>query len=184
MNSEEKKAKARARAKAWREVNPQRFIDAIAKCKAAKPEKYAALQRKWHKENSAHQRSKGAEWRAAHPERSNAFSVKWRKLNPEKRKQITRKYALANQDKLNAIYARRRAAKKNAAPKWANQFFISETYHLAKLRTKALGFPWHVDHIVPLQSPLVCGLHVEQNLQVIPGKQNLSKNNRSWPDMP
>lgn len=184
MNSEEKKAKARARAKAWREANPQRFRDAIAKCKAAKPEKYAVLQRKWYKKNQEHQRSKNASWRAAHPERSNAFSANWRKLNPEKRRQVMKKYALSNQDKLNAIYARRRAAKKGAVPRWANLFFISEAYHLAKLRTKMLGFPWHVDHIVPLQSPIVCGLHVEQNLQVIPGKLNQSKNNRVWPDMP
>jgi 5-methylcytosine-specific restriction endonuclease McrA len=41
-----------------------------------------------------------------------------------------------------------------------------------------------VDHIVPLKSPLVCGLHVEHNLQVIPATQNRRKHNRVWPDMP
>ena len=54
----------------------------------------------------------------------------------------------------------------------------------AMQRTKAIGFQWHVDHIVPLQSPIVCGLHTIENLQVIPGALNLAKGNRMWPQMP
>ena len=71
-----------------------------------------------------------------------------------------------------------------AKPAWANDFFIREAYHLAKLRTLATGYPWHVDHIVPLKSDLVCGLHVEHNLQVIPASENVRKQNFYWPDMP
>ena len=67
------------------------------------------------------------------------------------------------------------------SPKWANEFFIEEAYRLAAMRTKMLGYKWHVDHIVPLKSKLVCGLHVENNLRVIPAKDNLIKGNRSWP---
>lgn len=77
-----------------------------------------------------------------------------------------------------ASLALRRARKKYATPKWSNSFFIREAYHLARLRTKATGFKWHVDHIYPLQSPLVCGLHVEQNLQVIPALVNQRKHNK------
>jgi hypothetical protein len=72
----------------------------------------------------------------------------------------------------------------NATPTWANNDIISSMYHLAAIYSEALGEKFHVDHIVPLQSKLVCGLHVEHNLQIIPAKDNLSKHNRHWPDMP
>jgi len=40
------------------------------------------------------------------------------------------------------------------------------------------GFSWHVDHIIPLQGKTVSGFHTPQNLRVIPGVDNLRKNNR------
>ncbi len=50
---------------------------------------------------------------------------------------------------------------------------MQEIYDLAALRTKILGFPWEVDHVIPLRSKLVQGLHCEANLRVIPAKLNI-----------
>lgn len=78
-------------------------------------------------------------------------------------------------DKVNANTAARKSYIKRATPSWANKFFIAEAYHIAKVREKMLGGKWHVDHIIPLRGKTVCGLHVENNLQVIPAKVNLTK---------
>jgi len=66
-----------------------------------------------------------------------------------------------------------------ATPKWANRFFMAEAYELAQLRTKITGIHWEVDHIIPVKSKHVCGLHVEHNLQVVPANWNKTKSN-SW----
>lgn len=70
------------------------------------------------------------------------------------------------------------AQKIKALPKWADKRAIEAIYQ----RARAAGL--HVDHIVPLQSEIVCGLHCEANLQLLAPKENWSKNNRRWPDMP
>ena len=114
----------------------------------------------------------------------NALDAFYRAVNPEKGKAKTRKWQRANPDKTAQYVANHRCSKLDATPSWANQFFIAEAYHLARLRTKITGVKWHVDHIIPLQSKLVCGLHNEFNLSVIPARVNTSKGNRYWPEMP
>ena len=106
------------------------------------------------------------------------------RAKPEKTKANNQRWYANNLAWSTAKTQWRRAQKRHVTPAWANQFFISEIYDLAQRRTKATGIEWHVDHIVPLRSNIVSGLHVEQNLRVIPKSTNLAKGNRHWPDMP
>jgi hypothetical protein len=82
-----------------------------------------------------------------------------------------KEYYLNNKSLFIAYRAKRRAAKLQATPKWANLVTIKEIY-----QTCPSGY--HVDHIVPLQNEIVCGLHCEFNLQHLPASENLSKGNR------
>lgn len=89
--------------------------------------------------------------------------------------------------KHRARYKQYMTQKSRAMPPWVDDehlFLMREAYDLAQRRGAATGFKWHVDHQVPLQSPIVCGLHVIDNLQVIPGALNVGKGNRHWPGMP
>ena len=159
-------------------------IDYCRKYIAANPERNRERVKKWQRDFPEKMGAKGKIYRSKFPEKEKSRAKKYHLAHINERHQYSAAYAIANRDKLSAKSARRRALKLKATPIWANEFFIEEIYNLAKLRTRHLNFPWHVDHIVPLQSNKVCGLHVEHNLQVIPGMDNFSKNNRHWPDMP
>ncbi len=94
------------------------------------------------------------------------------------------KYIQENQYKLNVFSAKRRVIKKQAIPLWANHKYIELWYKFAKIEEKRTGKKVHVDHIVPLKSALVCGLHTEDNMQLLFAKANLVKKNCHWPNMP
>lgn len=71
-----------------------------------------------------------------------------------------------------------------AWPEWcAEHPGFKKIYDEAKRRRDG-GEDVHVDHIVPLCSPLVCGLHVPWNLRIIPAGPNIKKSNLWWPDHP
>lgn len=83
--------------------------------------------------------------------------------------------------KINELTAKRRASKFQATPKWLTKKQRSDIlafYKKAKQLETKTGVKHNVDHIIPIQSNIVCGLHVPWNLQVITAKENMSKGNR------
>ena len=75
----------------------------------------------------------------------------------------------------------RRRKHRQATPPWltrAQKSEMRELYKIAITMTKTTGEKYVVDHIVPLRSELVCGLHVPWNLRVITQEENLKKSNQ------
>ena len=108
----------------------------------------------------------------------NAKAVDWTRNNKEKRREINTQWKKRNKGSVNSLAAKRRAQKLQATPVWADHGAIKALYTDAQRVQDLLGIEMHIDHIIPLQGALVCGLHVESNLQILPAKLNLRKSNK------
>lgn len=146
-------AKFRASSKLWRDANPEKVRESINKCRAAKPDQYKATMKAWEKRNPDKVAAKSKKYREKHPEVFAAHSAK------------------------------RRATKQKATPQWSETTNIRVMYLDAKIQSDNTGLTYEVDHIIPLQSNLVCGLHCLDNLRVISSIDNRTKSNYYWPDM-
>ena len=135
-------------------------------------------------------------WRNKHKEKLKKYNQEYYKNNKEKLCKINKEWKNKNNlqhrnaciewhkknpGQSRALYAKQRAIKKQAIPPWADINKIKEIYKKAVELTEKTGVIYHVDHIYPLRSKYMCGLHVETNLQVITKKENLAKGNRFWP---
>lgn len=92
-----------------------------------------------------------------------------------------REYRRANNLNGSEYTMQRRVTKKKAAPPWLtkdDKQAMKALYLIRRRASDCSGISLHVDHIVPLTSPLVCGLHVPWNLRIIPARQNIIKRNK------
>jgi hypothetical protein len=99
--------------------------------------------------------------------------------------EVTKEYKRAWKER-NLVWVRadtkaRRRKHRQATPKWLSskqKAEIRQLYQIAITMTRTTGEQYVVDHIIPLRSDDVCGLHVPWNLRVITQEENLKKSNK------
>jgi 5-methylcytosine-specific restriction endonuclease McrA len=95
--------------------------------------------------------------------------------------QYKKKHKQNNPDYYKALTSVRKRRHRDATPKWittGHKLAMRQLYLQAMELTKLTGERYVVDHIVPLISDVVCGLHVPWNLRVITQDENLRKSNK------
>ena len=98
--------------------------------------------------------------------------------------QYKKKYKQNNPELYKALTSVRKRRHREATPKWVSseqKLAMRKTYLTAMQLTKITNERYVVDHIYPLISSVVCGLHVPWNLRVMTQEENLRKSN-SLPD--
>jgi hypothetical protein len=156
--------------KQYRQDNQDRIKETIGVWREKNREKVCAYTNRW-REKVGNERvlADAKAYREAHREKTRVAALKWQKNNP---------------GKVAAANAARYAAKLRATPSWVNLERIANLYIESAKLAEETGLTYHVDHVVPLRSKIVCGLHCEANLRILDAGENRSKGNRHWPDMP
>ncbi len=82
------------------------------------------------------------------------------------------------------LHARRRYVEQKilATPPWVSHRDFLDLQIAKMERTLETGVQHTLDHIIPLNHPMVCGLNVPWNIQVIPAGANAAKSNNWNPD--
>ena len=172
------------RAADYRAKDPEKARAIGRQSKRANPEKVAATKRKYRLNNPEKVKLARKAAYEKNRERELLLAAKYKAENKDaitlKAKEWLRNNTVVN--RLNR--SERRAIERTARPAWHDKTKVRELHAEAVRLESTTGNSWHVDHIVPLKSDLVCGLHWHGNMQLLPASENQSKSNRHWPGMP
>lgn len=140
------------------------------------------------KREELYQRNK--EWALNNPEKVKESHKKYRANNKDKTKSSNKLWKVNLRKDPSRLEHFNRQKAKHQRQRKANQRVATVSWHesekdlINRVYGKALELGFEVDHIVPITSKKVCGLHTWANLQLLSPELNASKRNRHWPDMP
>jgi len=174
---EENKDVVKKRSSAYRENNKERIVEYKKQYYKKNKKKLSLKSKKYYIKNREQVKRVCVKYAAMNKDKVSKYSAEWRKNNCDSIK----KYRKDHKGKIYAHNAKRRAMKLGATPTYADPLKIERIYRTAQILSKMTGREFHVDHIIPLQNDLVCGLHHQDNLQIISAERNLRKNNKFEP---
>lgn len=164
----------KARSIAWKSSNAEHIKAYNSGLYKGKKDEILARQRRYREQN----KDKIAAYSKSRATKTAERSKAWRIENNERASEYTARYRSEKRDVVNSKEARRRARALQATPPWSDSEQIRLVYQEAARLQAEDGVARHVDHIVPLQGRLVCGLHVSWNLRVMTATENLKKANK------
>lgn len=137
--------------------------------------------KEWSKNNKQRKAETDKIYYQNNKEKIQEYKHRWYRENKQHKKEYDKEYRKVNQYKYNENKARYKAKLKKASPKWLTDAHKEEMkfyYWYAKFCQDEINEKCSVDHIIPIQSDIVCGLHVPWNLQIMTQSENSSKGNR------
>lgn len=168
---------------AWKARNPnadrEYRANNEARCKESRARLYErnreaaiAYTKAWVAANKGYVKASSAAAYAANPEPRKLATRQWKAANPERARQADTRWRKEHPLQVKLHKAARRARVRTATPSWADKQAIRDVY------LEADHMQLHVDHVIPLKHPLVCGLHVWDNLQLLSRSENARKSNK------
>lgn len=177
-------ARRREYMRAWSEKNPEAKKQRAAEWyQKNREEVIERVRANYYKDVDA-SRQRGRDYAAENRQEARDRTKAWVQNNPEKKKAADLKWKKENQHIDHSLKAKYRAARRQACPPWVDDEHMARIHEIYRLRREIsdrTGVVHEVDHIVPLQGKIVCGLHVWWNLRVIPREEN-NRRPRIWSD--
>ena len=170
--------KEKLRHKLYQQNNLEKEAEKQRRWRAQNPDKVKEFSKRGYLKNKEYENERNKKYHQENKDKIAIVKKQWRLENLEHRKQYDDMYWRNNKDYVYSKNAKRRARLLQALVPWADFEKIRAIYAECIKISKETGIAHHVDHIIPLQSKYICGLHVETNLQILPWYENLTKLNK------
>lgn len=156
----------------------------LKKYYAENKEKLLANQREYWEKNKHRFSERQAEYREKNREQKRLSDREYRVVHKEKFNLSTANSKKKKPAKYIALILRRRAKQRQSIPIWYDESAVDLIIQQRDELTESTKIIHNIDHIVPVISDFVCGLHWHGNMQILTKSENSAKSNLIWPDMP